>query len=334
MTRLKRYMIRKLLCFLLAFLFFPFVVPAESQPLTPTPTPAPVLALPAILQPGGFLFLVNRAQKVSKEYAPKDLVQPNVKVRKESLKNNILMRADAARGLEKMFEAAWLEEGYRLYAASGYRSFGIQQILYSSKVEEMGSKAKAERRVAPPGASEHQLGLAMDVQSSTQLNLNAEFGKTDEGKWVAKNAHRFGFILRYKDEWREITGYSEEPWHIRYLGIAHASAVYLLDIPFETYIEQVKQLPEFVLTGGNHLLLAGLVRQMIAGESSASLEILRNSAEQDYETSLREASEPFLEKGTSYEQTLWFAYPTPKPTSAPRVDQDEETVLFPQDAGA
>lgn len=279
------------------------------------------------------LCLVNRENRVSKDYEPVDLTKPNVRTRKASLEDRILMRREAALGLEKMFEAARLEEGYTLYAASGYRSFGIQQILYNSKVDETGSKTKAERRVAPPGASEHQLGLAMDVQSSSQLNLSTAFGQTDEGQWVAANAHRFGFILRYKDEWREITGYSGEPWHLRYVGIAHASALYLLDIPFETYIQHIEQMPEYVVTGGNHLLLAGLLGQMLKGEQPASLQALRQAKVQDRDAALREASTPYLDQGTSYEQVLWYAYPTPKPTSAPRVDMDEETVLYPMDAG-
>lgn len=303
-----------------------------AEKALPSPSPAP-LADSAILSLGGDLFLINRDHRISKSYEPEDLVKPDVQTRKDSLQENILMRGTAARALEKMFGAALFEKGYALYATSGYRSYGIQQILFNSKAEEVGSREKAQRRVAPAGASEHQLGLAMDVQAPSQLNLNTAFGSTTEGKWVLENAHRFGFILRYKEEWRDVTGYSEEPWHIRYVGIAHASAIYELDIPLETYVEMASVLPDYVLTGASHVLLAGLMRDMMQGNADETLAELSEAEEEEREDVLRDATAPYLKDGMSYEQALWYAYPTPKPTSGPRIDLDEETRLAPEKGG-
>lgn len=293
----------------------------------PEHTPAPLAQTQSsILESDGDLALVNRANRISKTYVPENLVQPKVSTRKESLQERIHMREHAARALEAMFEAALLEEGYTLYATSGYRAYGIQQILFNSKVEEVGSREKAQRRVAPPGSSEHQLGLAMDLQAPSHLNLSQAFGDTDEGKWAGENAHRFGYILRYKTAWRDITGVSDEPWHFRYVGIAHASAMHDLDIPLETYVEHAKALPEYVLRGANHVLLAGLVKELMAGNHPPVLDDLRKAAPNEQAEALRLATLPMLSSDQTYEDVLYYAYPTPKPTAAPWTDEDEEEV--------
>ena len=100
------------------------------------------------------------------------------------------------------------------------------------------------RFVAVPGASEHQLGLAMDVNRVNAAGLKASFGKTKEGIWLAENCWRFGFILRYQQEWEDVTGYGYEPWHIRYVGAEHALRIRELNIPFEEYIEALRRLNE------------------------------------------------------------------------------------------
>ncbi len=280
------------------------------------------------LDDDGILRLVNRELRITKDYVPADLVTPRVATRKKSLVKNILMREKAARALEDMFEAARIEAGHTLYAASGYRSYGIQQILFNQKVEAVGSRDQAQKTVAPAGTSEHQLGLAMDVQAPSQLNLNRAFGDTEEGQWVAKNAHRFGFIIRYKREWTDVTGYLYEPWHIRYIGVAHAMAVHSLDIPLEHYIGVVKQLPEYVLRGATDHLLAGLVREQLASDSALLPSQLLAARPEQQQEALRAATLPYLAPGLSYESALWAIYPTPKPTAGPRVDLDEETSLF------
>jgi zinc D-Ala-D-Ala carboxypeptidase len=187
---------------------------------------------------GGYLALVNRDYALSADYEPDDLVRPDVKTTSGSA---ILMRAEAAQALEELFAAAKDEAGLTIYAVSGYRSYSTQAAIFERKIKNTGSKEKAQRLVAPPGASEHQLGLAMDLKASPDSNLSAAFAKTKQGQWVAENAHRFGFIIRYKEEWTDITGYSYEPWHIRYVGKEHAAIIYEMDIPLETYIEALRE---------------------------------------------------------------------------------------------
>ena len=276
----------------------------------------------------GVLHLVNRDKKVSKDYVPEDLVLPKVATRKKGMEQKILMRQEAATALEEMFDAAKREAKFTLYAASGYRSYGIQQILFNGRVEEIGKKL-AQKTVAAPGTSEHQLGLVMDVQAPSLLNLNRSFADTEEGKWVAVNAHRFGFIIRYKKEWTDITGYAYEPWHLRYVGLAHSMALYELDMPYEHYHEIIKDWPEYVLRQASDVLLAGLVKdRMVDLQTSLPQELLNACTEFQKDAALRAATAPYLPQGSSYEQVLWAIYPTPKPTAGPRIDEDEETSLF------
>lgn len=186
---------------------------------------------------GGNLFLVNRDYVLSSDYEPDDLVMPNV-ARDSS---SVQMRAEAAAALEAMFNAAKEEAGLSLLAVSGYRSYSKQNTIFDNKVKRVG-RTKALLLVAPPGASEHQLGLAMDLGCKKNTSLTESFGDTPEGKWVSENCYRFGFIIRYKEEWTDITGYSYEPWHVRYVGVEHAARIYEMNIPLEEYIEMLREL--------------------------------------------------------------------------------------------
>lgn len=183
---------------------------------------------------GGNLYLVNREFAVSSDYEPDDLVLPNVK----RTGNTVMLRAEAAKALEQLFAAA-KEQGHTLVAVSGYRSYRTQSNIFARKVNSVGKRA-AMLLVAPPGTSEHQLGLAMDIGCQGEMGLESSFGRTEEGKWVAQNCHRFGFIIRYKEEWTDITGYAYEPWHLRYIGKEHAQRVWEADIPLEYYIEELR----------------------------------------------------------------------------------------------
>ena len=183
---------------------------------------------------GGYLFLVNRDYAIGADYVPNDLTRPRVRGGGEAT----LLRRDAALALEEMFAAAE-EEGLYLSAVSGYRSYGQQAAIHERKVQRVGKK-QALRVSAPAGCSEHQLGLAMDLGTRKDTSLTEAFGKTPEGQWVAENCWRFGFIIRYKAEWEDVTGYAYEPWHIRYVGREHAQRIYQMDIPFEYYIAQVR----------------------------------------------------------------------------------------------
>lgn len=181
----------------------------------------------------GSVFLVNRQNVIAQEYVP-----PIVEV--DVIGQSRQMREDAARALEEMFQAAKKESKITLLSVSGYRSYSKQNLLHSNKIKSAGSLEKAEEYVAPPGASEHQLGMAMDIGGKGSTGLNGSFGKTKAGIWVKENAHRFGFIIRYQQGWEEITGYNYEPWHVRYVGVKHAAAMYEHQIPMEEYIQSLQ----------------------------------------------------------------------------------------------
>lgn len=182
---------------------------------------------------GGLLYLVNQSYTLPEDYAPIDLIKPLC----AGKNSGTLMRREAAEKLDALFASA-KDAGYTLVAVSGYRSFATQRTIYGRKIAN-GDKA-GKLYVAPPGASEHQLGLAMDLGRKGKTKLNAAFGDSDEGAWVAENAHRFGFIIRYKEGWQDITGYAPEPWHIRYVGQEHATQLFDLNIPLETYTDQLQ----------------------------------------------------------------------------------------------
>ena len=146
------------------------------------------------------------------------------------------MQPVAAAALEELFAGA-KEDGLQLYATSGFRSYSTQKAIFDRKSQQRGEKA-ANASVAKPGYSEHQTGLAMDVegQSSLGIGLVDDFGETPEGKWLAENCHEYGFIIRYPKGKTDITGYIYEPWHIRYVGKEAAEEIAELDVTFEEYI--------------------------------------------------------------------------------------------------
>jgi len=184
--------------------------------------------------PADTLILVNKQNRAPA--VPPTLVLPDVPPTTEDKAKNIYMQPVAAEALEALFAAA-NEEGIILYATSGFRSYSTQKAIFDRRSQQRGEKA-ANRSVAKPGYSEHQTGLAMDVEGHSSLGsgLVEDFGETSEGKWLAENCHRFGFIIRYIKGKTDITGYIYEPWHIRYVGHEAAEEISLLDITFEEYI--------------------------------------------------------------------------------------------------
>ena len=119
----------------------------------------------------------------------------------------------------KQLLAASDRAGNPLHVVSGYRSYGYQQSVFGSLAAQQG-KASAEMWSAKPGYSEHQTGLAadLDLANRSTCSLQSCFGSTHGGRWLAANAWRYGFIIRYTKANTKITGYEPEPWHIRYVG--------------------------------------------------------------------------------------------------------------------
>lgn len=142
----------------------------------------------------------------------------------------------ARAAFEKMAAEAKLAD-FNLNAFSTYRSFEYQTTLYDRYVARDGKKA-ADTYSARPGYSEHQTGLAFDIGEVNfeQHFASSSFGETGAGKWVAANAHRFGFIMRYPKGKEQITGYMHEAWHFRYVGKEIADEIFKRNITLEEYL--------------------------------------------------------------------------------------------------
>jgi D-alanyl-D-alanine carboxypeptidase len=114
--------------------------------------------------------------------------------------------------------AAAKQSGIELKLASGYRSYANQAATYSNYAKTYGT-SQADTFSARPGHSEHQTGLAADLEPiDGQCELDQCFGDLPEGKWLAANAYKYGFIVRYQKGAQDLTGYEYEPWHMRYIG--------------------------------------------------------------------------------------------------------------------
>ncbi len=170
----------------------------EPEP-EPEPDPAPAPAVEAgVTYEGGFYYidgilLVNKSYPLPDSYAPGGLTS-------ETLSAFYRMQAAAA------------SEGISLFVKSGYRSYIDQKIIYRDYSARDGAAA-ADRYSARPGHSEHQTGMAMDLNS-----LDFSFADTPEGIWLAAHCAEYGFIIRYPAGCEDKTGYVYEPWHVRYVG--------------------------------------------------------------------------------------------------------------------
>ncbi|MDR3151846.1 MAG: M15 family metallopeptidase [Bifidobacteriaceae bacterium] len=126
---------------------------------------------------------------------------------------------------------------------SGFRNYDYQMGVYNEYIAENG-KQFADDFSARPGYSEHQTGLAFDLRVAGGTLYRGDDKAYDYyNDWVAQNAHNFGFIVRYRDQWQDSTGYKGEPWHLRYLGQALATEVFKSDKPLEDYL---------TISGGNY----------------------------------------------------------------------------------
>jgi D-alanyl-D-alanine carboxypeptidase len=146
------------------------------------------------------------------------------------------LRSEAAEALEKLFSEA-KHQGIKLMMASAYRSYEQQEGLYNFYTEQDGH-AKADGYSARPGHSEHQTGLAVDVEPLNRVcELEECFAGTPEGQWVAANAFKYGYIIRYEKGKKGLTGYEYEPWHLRYLGSELAANVKNSELTLEEYFK-------------------------------------------------------------------------------------------------
>lgn len=186
-----------------------------------------------VLDPGNTLLLIKKGFVLPKDYEPENLVVPNIPIAPDNDHNKL--RKDAAKALEEMNKDA-LKEDYHLVLNSGYRSYDEQVEIYNDYFKRY-DEVTASGLVAKPGSSEHQLGLGVDLTSQSVIDKKRMvFGDTDEYKWVAKNAYKYGFILRYPKNRSDITGTANEPWHLRYVGKTAAKIIYDNNWTLEEYI--------------------------------------------------------------------------------------------------
>lgn len=168
--------------------------------------------------PAALDVVVNKTRPVAPpDWAPSDLVAvPG---------SELPLRAEAATAAGDLRDAA-AAAGHDLTTLSAYRSYDYQVRTYGHWVDELG-RAEADRVSARPGHSEHQTGLAWDVgdAATPACDLEACFGDTAAGRWVAAHAAEYGFVIRYPVGAEDVTGFAHEPWHLRYVGSAQAARV-------------------------------------------------------------------------------------------------------------
>ena len=214
------------------------VTPAPET--TPQPTPEPT---PAVPQPNDFTLLVNLANPLNGDYRvqTREIICNGAATGKQ-------FDVRVIDKLEKMLSDA-AAAGYPMLVRSAHRSISYQQMLYSNKVNaylnagynQAAAEAEAGKWVAPPGTSEHNLGIVVDVvNQGYQGELEQYFENSDHFTWLYENCADYGFILRYPKGKESVTGIVYEPWHYRYVGeeVAH----YIMDnnITLEEYWEIIK----------------------------------------------------------------------------------------------
>ena len=144
---------------------------------------------------------------------------------------DIQLRKDAIYALAEMFAAAREAGIGTFYVSSGYRDYAEQKRIYES--------AKDKSYVQPPDHSEHQTGFAADIMAIGVSQSDLEFSV--EGKWLADNAWKYGFLLRYPKDKQDLTGISYEPWHFRYVGLPHARYCHENGLCLEEYLQFLKE---------------------------------------------------------------------------------------------
>lgn len=181
---------------------------------------------------GWNLILVNRDSYIPDDY----------QVELTELSNGKKVDSRIYPELQEMFNDA-RAQGYGLFVREGYRTQEEQQKLLEEKIEAYKNEGKskseakklAEQWVAIPGTSEHQLGIAVDINADTTKSSS-----DDVYGWLAENAYKYGFIKRYPSDKTDITGVINEPWHYRYVGKEAALEIYSSGICLEEYIDTME----------------------------------------------------------------------------------------------
>ncbi len=191
------------------------LIPAVNNP---TPAKATSLVFYSTDQPDSKWVVVNKQRPLNPiKYVPTDLVAPKFGTLNANPYGRKL-RKEASTAAYKLAMAMYKAGKGSLNIQSAYRSYAEQKVIYDRQVKKYGLTV-GEALVARPGYSEHQTGWAMDVSARGQgCQIRVCFGQTKAGFWLAANAYKYGFIIRYPKNETAITGYQYEPWHLRYVG--------------------------------------------------------------------------------------------------------------------
>ncbi|MFC5527936.1 M15 family metallopeptidase [Cohnella yongneupensis] len=208
--------------------------PAQTPVQTPAQTPVEVgfsIHVKKEQIHEGNLLLVNRVHAVPPEQGGEPAV--NLFEHKELTKgfglldDSVRLSPDMTQKFTEMVSAAAKDGVDHFLISSGYRDEDEQNELY----EQMGAE-----RAMPAGHSEHNLGLSLDIGSSL-----TEMNQAPEGKWLADNAWKFGFVLRYPKDKTAVTGIMYEPWHFRYVGLPHSAVMQEKNLTLEQYLADLKK---------------------------------------------------------------------------------------------
>lgn len=210
---------------------------ANAKQMVVTPKPA----LPSSGQ--DLPMLVNRTNPIPDGYTPRDLVALKDVVPKDMLilkDPDVRANRQAVEALVKMIRAAQADGQQVWQVSEGYRTAARQQELFEQQVQQLitdeqlsqeSARKAAEQTVALPGTSEHHTGLAFDLTVPGRF-----FGDTPQAQWLENHCFEHGFILRYTANKEEITGFLPEPWHVRYVGEAHARFMEEHNLALEEYL--------------------------------------------------------------------------------------------------
>ena len=191
-----------------------------------------------------YLILVNKENPCGADHAPKSL--STIPSRLTLYGKEVELESNAALAAEALVLELHAHGYEDIVITSGYRDYAYQQVLFNTYLgnekaahpnwTEEQCRAEVLTYSAFPGQSEHQTGLCMDLISIKNVTLDETFADNPAYAWLVKNAHSFGFILRYPKGKEGITGYSYEPWHYRFVGVEAATAIYEQGITLEEYL--------------------------------------------------------------------------------------------------
>ena len=186
-----------------------------------------------ISNPKKYDVLIKNGFFLDEDYEPSDLVEIDLPLSEDI--ESASLRKDAASALMEMAKDAKKEDLY-IGIRSSYRSYSDQEAVYDYYMTMYGY-AYASQLVSPPGSSEHQLGLGVDLTSQSVIDgTYSAFDQSPEYDWVIENCHKYGFILRYPEDKTDMTGAMNEPWHFRYVGKKAATEIHENNWTLEEYI--------------------------------------------------------------------------------------------------